>query len=389
MGAVTAAVVAAAIFFGGEVLAVAAMVAVTLPVIAVRLPVIVNLERELRYGPIGRVDLAGAVFYYMVAIPLAVRGAGAWALAIATLGREVLVTIALLALVPSGRVMPRLDFSRVRPVLGFGIHFQAVGIVQAGRDQGLAALTAGFGNLTVLGYSSVLTKLLALPMVIVQPLWRVAYASYARLVPTNDNHARLLERSFLSLIAPVGVVCAILGASAKPLVAVIFGPQWAPTASAVPWAVVGFYLFSVTTITCTEYLFAIGRARTVLWSAVVQAAAMMLAVVLLVPSLGIVGVGISILANGVVQATVLGVATRRASGARLLRSIVASGVVVATAAFCGSLVGAASDHGLVGIVVTGAAGAAIFVLGTLVTIPAAVTFPFGLARRFWAERYAV
>ena len=150
-GVLAAAIGAAAAVVQDEVMTIALVMALSLSVTAVRLPAIIVLEREIQYGPISRVDLVAALFYYAVAIPLAVEGAGAWSLVIATFAREVLATIALVAIVPHGRAWPRLEPSRVRPILRFGLQYQAVGIIQTVRDQLINILTAVFGGVTVTG----------------------------------------------------------------------------------------------------------------------------------------------------------------------------------------------------------------------------------------------
>ncbi len=257
---------AAAALVQDEVMTIALVMALSLSVTAVRLPAIIVLEREIRYGPTSRVDLVAALFFYAVAIPLAVGGAGAWSLVVATFAREVLTTIALLAIVPVGRTWPRLEFARVRPILRFGLQFQAVGIIQTVRDQLISILTAVLGGLTVTGLATLLTKILSLPSVVVSPLDRVGFSTFSRAVTRSGDHARLIERGITSVILPLGVICVALAASAKPLVAIVFGHQWEGAAAAVPWACIGCYMYAVTKVTCGNYLYAVGSAKVVLWS---------------------------------------------------------------------------------------------------------------------------
>ncbi len=386
MGFFTAAIVVAATVIDGEVAAIAAVVALSLPMSALQLPATVRLERVLRYGPIARVDLGSAVFYYVLAIALAVLGAGAWSLAIATVAREVVAASALLVLVPEGRVRPRLDLARIRPFLRFGLQYQAVGLVHTGRDQGATALTAAIGGLMTVGLSNLLSRLLQLPLMVLNPLWRVSYSAYARLVAAGENHATFLERSIATVIAPLGVVCVALAASAKPLVAVLFGAQWEATAGAVPWAAIGLFVGGLASVTCAGYLYALGLSKVVLWSAVAHTAAMLLMIALFVPSQGVTGVGIGLFATGLVEATILGVAASRRSGARLLRPIALSSTIVVLASLGGAAIGGRAGDGVAALLATGAAGVFLFLVGASLTMPSSLLSSVRQARLFWNNR---
>ena len=380
---------AAAALVQDEVMTIALVMALSLSVTAVRLPAIIVLEREIRYGPTSRVDLVAALFFYAVAIPLAVGGAGAWSLVVATFAREVLTTIALLAIVPVGRTWPRLEFARVRPILRFGLQFQAVGIIQTVRDQLISILTAVLGGLTVTGLATLLTKILSLPSVVVSPLDRVGFSTFSRAVTRSGDHARLIERGITSVILPLGVICVALAASAKPLVAIVFGHQWEGAAAAVPWACIGCYMYAVTKVTCGNYLYAVGSAKVVLWSTALHAGAMILTVICVVPSYGVVGVGLAWLGAGIVDGLVLGIAAGQRSGARVLRPIFLSSLLVAAASLIGALMTGPFGSGFIGGVASAAVGVAVFFAGTALMVPGAVDHPRGVVRRYLTERSAL
>jgi O-antigen/teichoic acid export membrane protein len=376
----------AAIAIGGEVLALASVMAMSLSVIALRLPAIIILERELRYGPIARVDLLAAIAYYALAIPLALVGAGAWAIVLATLGSQGIATGALIAMTPEGRVWPRLELRRVRPLLRFGMQYQAVGIVQTVRDQLVSVLSAAFGGLVVAGFLSLLRKLLALPSVVTSPMSRVGFSSFARAVDGDDEHARLLDRSATSLIVPLGAVFVGLAATAQPLVALLFGPAWEATANAVPWACFGGFVDAITWIVCANYLFAVGSAKPVLWANVGYAAAMIITVVMLASPLGIVGIGIAWFVGCGIEGVILCVVADRRSRGNLLWPIVGSSAVVVGASLVGTVVATQFSDKLVACAMSGAAGVGAFLIAMAVVMPSSLKSPVGLLRRFWSDR---
>jgi PST family polysaccharide transporter len=368
MGAFAASLGLVATIVNIQLLSIAAIVGLSLPLSALKLPAIVCLERELNYGPIAKIDLGSALIYYIVAISLAVHGAGAWSLALAPIGRETFAAITFFLLVPAGRVRPRLEFANIRPLLQFGVQFQAVGVVHTLRDQGIASLSGALGGLSTAGYSSLVFRLLQLPLIILNPLWRVSYSAYSRLVADGGDHAILLERGMAIVIWPLGLCCTVLAAGAGPMINILFGPEWSPTAAALPWAAVGMFIGGAASVTCAGYLYAVGAVRMVLVSGVAHTFATLLIIGILTPSLGVTAVGLGWLANGLVEAALLIRAARLHSAARITQPLVVATLVMLAATICGQRAGElASNQGLQWVVAA-TVGAILFLAGATVLL---------------------
>jgi O-antigen/teichoic acid export membrane protein len=386
MGVITGVIVAVAAAVGGEVAAIAAVIALSLPMSALRLPAVVTLERSLRYEPIARVDLGAALLYYVLAISLALLGAGAWSLAIATLTREIVAGTTLLLLVPEGRVRPHLEWRRIRPLLRFGMQIQAVGLVHAGRDQGGASITAALSGLATVGFSSLLFRLLQIPLTLLTPLWRVSYSAYARLIAAGEDQAAFIERGIGTVIVPLGILCVPLASGALPIVSVLFGPKWEPTARAVPLAAVGCFTSGLVSVTCAGYLFAIGAARSVLWSALAQAGSMLLLIALLVPAHGVAAVGLAVLVGSIVEALILGSASSRRSGARILSPTLGSSVCVVLASVAGARAGREVGAGVPRLLLSTTSGVALFLAAIALLMPRSLRAALIQVRRLRESR---
>ena len=162
--ALTVAVVAVMLAFFGELGQVTAIMVLALPLTAMRAPGVVVLERQLRYKPLALSDLVETIGYYALAIALVLVGWGVWGLASASVVRAAIGTTVLLSLVPSARVLPSLSWARIRPLLSFGMQFQAVGIVNWLRDLGTNAAIAILAGVSALGIWSVAFRILQIPV---------------------------------------------------------------------------------------------------------------------------------------------------------------------------------------------------------------------------------
>src|SRR5688572_2463588 len=68
------------------------ILAVDFVLTSLRVPPMLLLERQLRFGALSVIDIAGGLTFYGVAVALAFGGAGVWSLALAVLARTSLVT---------------------------------------------------------------------------------------------------------------------------------------------------------------------------------------------------------------------------------------------------------------------------------------------------------
>ena len=117
------------------------LLSIGLPLAALRSLPSVMLERSVRYRSIARIEVAGQLVFYVVAIPLAVAGGGSWSLVAVAITQAVVMTVAMnLAWRPRQSVL--IDIPVLRRKLGFGIGYQASYAVTWARD-GLVPVLVG------------------------------------------------------------------------------------------------------------------------------------------------------------------------------------------------------------------------------------------------------
>ena len=353
---------AASLSFPSGVDTVLRCTAVAVLLVALRATPQALLERSLRFGTIGAIDVAQAAAFTGTAVGLVYSGWGVpsfGAALVVQAGVGLVLTVAVQRLPGFTR-----DLTGTVARLSFGVPYFASTLVSALKDA-VAPLVVG----VVLGARDVglvewAVALATYPLFGIVVLQRVYLPVFARLQHDRERLGRAVESVVHAtnlLVAPLAVLTAVLAPWATP---VVFGSTWLP---ALP--VFGFlWLANLVVATASPLaglLNAMGRTRTVLRFSVLWMVATCVLTVPLVLGLGRVGFGV---ANALVQVSmVLFVrAARREATFRVLPVIWRSW---ATAVGAGALVLACAavypPRGIVPLVVQGAVGLLAYVGVTL------------------------
>jgi O-antigen/teichoic acid export membrane protein len=293
LAVVIALAVAAVGFQAGTTGAVTAIMAWSLPLLALRAPHAIALERALDYRPLAATEFAESLVYYGWAIAMVAAGWGVWGVASAAIARAVTGSVLMTAASPLKVITPRLGHGTLRSMLAFGVGFQAVGLAALAREQGVNLVIAAAGGERLLGYWSVAYRLLQVPFWVFQALWRVSYPTMARL-RTHGEDTRLTVERFARVTALLsGAMLAPLAASAHIVVPALFGANWAPSAAPLPWASAGLVIAGPISVATAGYLYSEKDVRTPLVATVINGAVWIGLTAILLPRLGIAAVGIA------------------------------------------------------------------------------------------------
>jgi O-antigen/teichoic acid export membrane protein len=342
----------------GEAGAVVAVMALALPIGTIRTPAYITYERRLEYRPLAVIEIGETIGYYVWAVAAVAAGFGVWGLASASVVRAVLGSAAAIALLPPTRIVPAWNWGRVRPLLGFGFRYQAVGFVQMLRDQGVNLAVAVIGGTSMLGLWSVAQRVLQVPFLLFTSLWRVSFPGMSRLVAAGEPVRETIERVVRVTSVVTAFVVAPLAASSWILVPEVFGQPWSDAANAIPPACVGLMLSGPISVALAGYLWAVGDSHIPLRATFVGIAVWAAVMIPLIPSLGVAAVGYGWLFSSIGETLVL------ISGARRRVQVSLSGVVVPTIlGFLSALVGWAASTTFTPSIATGLASA--FLAATL------------------------
>jgi O-antigen/teichoic acid export membrane protein len=301
----------------GEWGQVTALMLLALPVTAPRVPGVILLERKLNYRPLALVELVETACYYGWAIVLVIGGWGVWGLASASLVRALAGTLVLLSLVPSARLVPSPSWTRVRPLLGFGLRYQSVGVATLLRDQGINLLVALIAGVSALGVWAIAFRIFQIPVLFLTSLWRVSYPGMSRLVAAQKDASETIERVVAVVAVVTGVILAPLVAATPAWIPALLGSQWADAVPVVPPGSLHLMFIGPISAALVGYLWAVGDASAVLRATLIGIPLMYLVMTPLLLVIGVPAVGFGWLASGVAEATVLILSARRYSEFRI------------------------------------------------------------------------
>ena len=343
------------------------VIVASLPLAAFRAPATIIYERRLNYRPMAIVEIVQAVVYYVWAIATIAIGWGVWALATAFLARELAATVLLLALLPEGRLAPVPSWTKVRNLLGFGVRFQAAGLLHMLRDQGVNIALATFGGVALLGLWGVAWRILQIPISLFSALWRVSFPGMSRLVAAKEDVGSTIERVIALVAIGTGVLLAPLAASASAWIHLLIGAQWAQAASAIPLTCIAMAFGVPISVALAGYLWAIGSASVPLRATLLGIPAVGLVLLPLLPVIGVAAAGLAYIANALVESVFFVYAARRTTTFKLGARLGLPLLFTIVAAACGWLV-----EGWIGPNLQGALASSAVAIGVLVGGLAAV-----------------
>jgi len=302
----------------GRVGAVTAVMVAALPVVSLRTPGVVVLERALNYRPLATAEVAETVVYNVWAIVAVAAGFGVWGLATATVARLLIGSAIVVRYGPAGALRPLFSWQRIRPLLAFGVRFQAVAMTNLVRDQGLNIGIAAVAGLGVLGVWSLARRILEVPFLLFDSMLRVSFPAMSRLLGAGEPPRPLIERGVSVGAVATGLIVTPLVASTPALVPAVFGARWDEVVGVIPAAGLALMIGGPVSVATAGYLYAVGDASRVLRSTIAHTMAWFTVGLSLLPVLGAPAIGLGWVASSLVDATVLGRGAAQRTGARLL-----------------------------------------------------------------------
>lgn len=273
--------------------AVTAIMACSLPLLALRAPHAIALERALEYRPIASIEFTESLVQYGWAIATVWAGWGVWGFASAAVVRALVGSVLMAMASPLDPITPRLTRGTLRPMLGFGIGFQAVGLAALARNQGVNLVVVAVGGEQLLGFWSLANRLMQVPFWLFQALWRVSYPTMARLRAGGEDTRLTVERFARVTALASGATLAPLAASAHDLVPAMFGTNWAPAAVPIPWASAGLVVAGPISVAAAGYLYSERDVRTPLKATIINGAVWIALTAILLGPVGIAAVGVA------------------------------------------------------------------------------------------------
>lgn len=331
---------------GGEIVA---LILVSLPFSTLRLPGVIVLERDLKFRTVATVDVIELMAQYVWAVGTVALGAGVWGLASAVVVRSLAGSVAMLRLGPLGLLRPRLHWSEVRPLLGFGVRFQAAATVGIARDQALNAGIAAISGVSALGIWALAFRFMQVPLLLFTTLYRVSYPAMAKLLEAGRDPRAAIERGAGVTAVATGLIVVGIAAGAPALVPALLGDRWDDVPPILALGGLSLMLSCPVAAATVGWLYALGDPTTVLRAFVAHAVLWVTVTLLLLTPVGPAAIGIGWLVGAIGDTGVLGHAAAKRAGARLGRVLVAPFLLVLVAGGAGWALSSTSETVAAGV----------------------------------------
>ncbi len=345
---------------------VAAVMVASLPLVAFRTPGALLFERRLEYRPLVVLEFIETLAFNAFAISAVALGAGVWGMATAASFRTLVGALCMIAISPAGLIIPSLRLKPLRPLLAFGVQFQAVSFVLVGRGLILNAGIAAVGDLRVLGLWAIADRFVSVLSLVLQSLWRVSFPMMSRLIAAGEDTRELVARNVGLVTFAIGCMGCVLVGAGPGLMPALLGDTYADATVVLPPACLALVLNVPVTVVIGGYLFAKGRPGAVLVPVIAHSLIWYAVAFPLLPLIGVAAVGVGSLAGGATGAVLLVRAADDVDAGAIIRAswrpLLAS--VIAGAAGLGG--GKVAGGGVPSILAGGVGAAAAFMAGMMI-----------------------
>jgi O-antigen/teichoic acid export membrane protein len=297
-------------------------------------PLIV-LERGLTYRPVLVSTLLGTAAYYVWSVGLVLAGLGVWALATGTLVRAAVTATTLARAAPEAMVTPRFSWTRSRRLLRFGAPYQAVSVMNLVRDQVFSIGVVAISGLSVLGIWAVADRIMQVPLLFFQSLWRVSYPAMSRLLEAGEDPRYMIERGLVLMSTATGIFISPLIGSAPALVPAVLGTKWTAVEQIVPGSGIGLLIGGPISVATAGYLWAVGEPRAPLRATIWHSVVWWIVTFPLLPLLGAWAISVGSVCGSLTDSSLLAAAALRRTKVSVMRpqiiQICAAGAAAALA----------------------------------------------------------
>lgn len=341
---------------------VAGVMMLALPFESLRGPVRIRLQRDLHFGPIAAGEIAEVLAYYGLGLGLVAAGLGVWGLAVAAVAKAVAGTIVLFATSRIAALPPLFSLARVRALMRFGVRFQAVQVVSSLRDQGASIGTGAIGGVALLGLWTVAWKLLQVPFLLYDALWRVSYPALSQLMAAGEDPKPVIERIVGLTAVATGLMLSVLVGATPGLIPALFGARYADAIDVIPITCAALQVSGPVSVATAGYLMAAGRIDVALRATILQVVLWFGITFPLLGPVGVPAVGIGYFVAALTESVFFGRAARRGSGARLVPGLALPLVAAVIGSTGGWAVAKALGPDVAGAIAGGATAVALYVL---------------------------
>lgn len=338
---------------GSATLRVVAITLLAVPIYAARAVPMAIMDREMHFGRVAAVEAADTIGFNAFALAAALAGLGVFSLAGAVPVGAVLGAAVAWSTQDAAR-LPRFDFARVRPLIGFGSRVSILGVLYLGRDLGYVTVIGAVGGAPMAGFYGMAKRLFSFPTALAAAVSRVMLPTLSQ---SGGERAARAARMLGQIALVCGLPLALVAGAIQPFIQVVLGAEWLPTADIVLWGSLGMLLGASVASPINSFFLAEGEPNPPVAAVAAELSVGFLLAALLIGPLDETGIGVAMSIGAAISATILLATTRaevRAGTGKVARVAAISFLAVAA----GQLLSA--DRDLAGLVLSASATGAVW-----------------------------
>jgi O-antigen/teichoic acid export membrane protein len=246
-----------------------------------------KLERNLEFKRIAWVELLGQLLLFLVALPLATRGFGAWAPTIGWCAQQI-QTFILLCCTARYRPSFHWDWARIKPMLSYGFGVSASGWVWYTKTLINPLVVGRLAGETVVGQIALAIRLLDVLSFVKSATYRISIAALAQMQNDASRLRNAISEGMELQILVLGPVLIVASWIAPLIFPPVFGQEWLPALAIFPVMAIPYLGSAAFNLHCSA-LYVLKRNVEVTVFHAVYVILFGILTLLLVPRLGIFG----------------------------------------------------------------------------------------------------
>ncbi len=223
----------------GDAMPVLALLACSLPIQLIGTAASARLERALNYSRVAAIELTSQVTYYLVAIPLAFAGAGAWSLATAWVMQQ---AIGCVYFYIAAAWVPRLGWNQaiVLKILRYAVSYSSATWIWQGKWLVNSLVVGSIFGVDAVGVVTLVIRLIEVLSFAKATAYRISIAAFARV--QNDAQKLLtgIAEGMEVQVLGVGVPYVLFGLLGDQIIALFFGSRWSAIMDIYPFVAIGY-----------------------------------------------------------------------------------------------------------------------------------------------------
>lgn len=263
----------------------------SIPINILWVPARATLERRFDYQRLAVCEVGSDIAQYVVAVALALAGAGFWAPVCGFLARQ---TFMLLSSYILARYRPRLRWDRemLGELVAFGGGVSGSALAVRGRDLVISIVVGRYLGAAGVGTAALTQRLVETTAFVNRVMLRLIMVALGRIQHEAPRLRAAVEEASALQVLAVGPVLVLLCTVGAALLPSVLGDGWSDVVVLLPFVAFAALLSSLLSVPSTALIIT-GRRWTVFVAGVAGLAIYFGSAFLLVPELGLVGLGLA------------------------------------------------------------------------------------------------